>query len=990
MATGPVEQETQRLARRLAEASAGQRSRVYHTSWWNERLMDWSMTSPAFKTQLFRFVDAFPATDGPEDVVRHLREYFAEADTPESVSRALWLADHTPLGTTVAAQLADRNVRRMGRQFIAGTDAQEALDELSSLWRSGSASTVDLLGEKTLTAEEADRYASRAHELFDVLLAGSRSWPDTPVLEQDDLGALPRVNLSVKPTAVAPQFNPLTAEAGLAQAKERLRPLLKRAVDEGAFVYFDMEDYDTKDLTLRLLRELLDEPELGDLDAGVAIQAYLKDSHTDLVDLADWARSRRKPLGVRLVKGAYWDAETVVAKAAGWPVPVFEDKAATDANFERCTDLLHDHHGTLRAAFGSHNVRSLAHAVAGARDRGIPDDGYEIQMLYGMAEPIQAAVRQMGLRLRLYVPVGELVPGMAYLVRRLLENTANESFVRQRFVAGADVDELIAPPELTELPGPQEPRRVPPTDPRDVGDYEPEPNAEWRQASVREAFAEAVSTVGADLGVEVPAVIAGKPVSTGAQIESVDPGRPETVVARSARCGQEEADAALAAVRRAQPDWADTPARERAAVLFRTAEWMRARRNELAAWEVWEAGKPWREADADVCEAIDFAEYYGRQMLGLAAGGPVQSPPGEANTYSYLPKGVGVVITPWNFPLAIPTGMVTAALVTGNGVLFKPAEQTPAIAARLVEGLTAAGLPPGVLAFLPGYGEEVGAHLVRHPDVAFASFTGSKSVGLEINREAAVPRAGQRQVKQVVAEMGGKNVVVVDSDADLDEAVPGIVYSAFGYAGQKCSAASRVVAHEAVYDELVERLVGATEELIIGHAAEMPTQVGPVIEAEAYDRLRAAKSEADQHGALLLSRDDVPDDGWFVGPAIVGDVDPDSRLAREELFGPVLSLMRAADFDEALARANETEYALTAGVFSRSPANIRRAARKLRGGNVYINRGITGSVVGRQPFGGYGLSGVGFQAGGPDYLPQFLTSRVVTENTLRQGFAPLE
>lgn len=993
MADNPVERDTQRLARQLAELSAGQRSRVYHLSWWDERLLDWAMSSPTFKTQLFRFVDVFPATDGYRDVVRHLREYVELADAPRTVEAGVALADRLVPATAATAWLADRNVRRMGEQFIAGASPEEALGPLRRLWQTGTAFTVDLLGEKTVTSQEADRYAARVGRMLEVLLAGSRRWRANPTLERDDRGRLPRVNLSLKPTALAPQFAPLTCAAGMAQAKARLRPLLKRAADEGAFVYFDMEHYEVKDLTLRLFRELLDEPELGELQAGIAVQAYLKDSFRDLAELIGWARHRRRVIGVRLVKGAYWDTETVIAKAAGWPVPVFTSKAATDANFERCVDLLHDNHDTARAAFASHNLRSLAYAVAAGRHRGVPDHGYEIQMLYGMAEPIQAAVRRLGLRLRLYVPVGQLIPGMAYLVRRLLENTSNESFVRRRFVAGAELDELIVPPRVDRLPEADPPRRVPPTDPHEPSPYAPEPHAEWRRPEVRAAFGGAVSTVqgkllGSERGIDVPAVVAGEPVWTSARLASVDPARPDVTVATAASCGPDEAEAALTAARRAQPAWANTPPRERARVLFDTAAWMRARRDELAALEVFEAGKPWEDADADVCEAIDFCEYYGREMLRLAAGRTVQSPPGEANTYTYQPRGVGVVIAPWNFPLAIPTGMVTAALVTGNSVVFKPAEQTPAVAARLVEGLLDSGLPPEVLAFLPGVGEELGAWLVRHPGVAFVAFTGSKAVGLEINREAAVPRPGQRQVKQVIAEMGGKNALVVDADADLDEAVPAICSSAFGYAGQKCSAASRLVVLDAVYDQLVDRLVGATEQLAIGHPAEMGTEVGPVIDAEAHRRLTHVIADVDRHGTVLLTRDDLPGEGWFVGPTIVGDVDPDSRLACDELFGPVLSIMRAPDLEGAITLANDTDYALTAGVFSRSPVNIRRAAARLRGGNIYVNRGITGAVVGRQPFGGYGLSGVGSKAGGPDYLTQFLLPRVVTENTLRQGFAP--
>jgi RHH-type proline utilization regulon transcriptional repressor/proline dehydrogenase/delta 1-pyrroline-5-carboxylate dehydrogenase len=333
---------------------------------------------------------------------------------------------------------------------------------------------------------------------------------------------------------------------------------------------------------------------------------------------------------------------------------------------------------------------------------------------------------------------------------------------------------------------------------------------------------------------------------------------------------------------------------------------------------------------------------------------------------------------------------VSAALVAGNPVLFKPAEQTPAVAYRLVEAFEAAGIPPGVLSFLPGVGEEVGAHLVEHPDVSVITFTGSKAVGLRINETAAVARPGQRHVKRVVAEMGGKNALVVDADADLDQAVPAIATSAFAYAGQKCSAASRLVVLDAVHDELVERLVGHTRELPLGHPRRMAVKVGPLIDADAWKRVRSCVKHAPEEGTVLLARHDVPDTGYFVGPTIVADISARSPLATEEIFGPVLTVLRARDFDEAIGIANDTDYALTAGVFSRSPAHIARASAELRAGNVYVNRSITGAVVGHQPFGGYGLSGVGSKAGGPDYLLQFLDPRVVTENTLRQGFAPTD
>jgi RHH-type transcriptional regulator, proline utilization regulon repressor / proline dehydrogenase / delta 1-pyrroline-5-carboxylate dehydrogenase len=995
--TSDLDRDTVALARRIAEGGTGEGSKVFALSWWSERMMEWAMARPGFKTQLFRFVDVFPAMADDGDVARHIDEYFDGSDVPAALRAGIGLADHVPLGARVEANVARRNIERMARQFIVGATPREAVEGLHRLWTEGSAFTVDLLGEKTVVASEADRYARRVHELLNSLADATPSWPASPggVLEQDDLGPLPRVNVSIKPTALAPHLTPLTRERGLAEAKERLRPILRLARARNAFVYFDMEHYEVKALTLELFRGLLEEDEFADLEAGVVVQGYLRDSRDDLADLVAWSSRRPRPITVRLVKGAYWDAETVHARAEGWPVPVFENKAETDANYERCVRLLHDHHGSVRAAFASHNLRSLAYAVTYARHRAIPDDGYEIQMLYGMAEPMHAAIRSLGLRLRVYAPVGELVPGMAYLVRRLLENTSNESFVRHRFAEGRDLKSLLAAPRVAVLPRATDPVRRAPTAAADADGppepYAPEPIREWRRPSERASFSVAVErTAEKRLGGEVPAYIDGSWVQTSSTIPSVDPASPATLVAAGAACGADEAAAAVEVAQRAAVGWRRTPARQRAAVLFRAAEWVRARRDEIAALQCFEAGKPWDQADGDVCEAIDFFEYYGREILRLDGSSAelVQSPPGETNRLSYQGKGVAVVIAPWNFPLAIPTGMTAAALVAGNPVILKPAEQTPAVARYLVEALIAGGAPRGVIQFLPGDGEVVGAALVAHPDVAVIAFTGSKPVGLAINQQAAAVVDGQHHVKRVVAEMGGKNALIIDADADPDQAVPAAAYSAFGFAGQKCSAASRLIVLDAVYDQVVERLVGCTSELVVGHPRSSEVQVGPVIDTEAHARVMDWVQRAPSMGRVLLHRTDVPADGYFVGPTIVEVDDASAPIARDEIFGPVLTVLRAADLDEAIAIANDTDYALTAGIFSRSPAGIRRAAAELRAGNVYINRHITGAVVGRQPFGGFGMSGVGSKAGGPDYLHQFLDPRNITENTLRQGFAP--
>jgi RHH-type proline utilization regulon transcriptional repressor/proline dehydrogenase/delta 1-pyrroline-5-carboxylate dehydrogenase len=420
------------------------------------------------------------------------------------------------------------------------------------------------------------------------------------------------------------------------------------------------------------------------------------------------------------------------------------------------------------------------------------------------------------------------------------------------------------------------------------------------------------------------------------------------------------------------------------------ADVLRRRKFEIAAWEVLECGKQWRESDADVCEAIDFCEYYAAGAIALDEPQEVDVP-GEENRFLHVPRGVTAVIAPWNFPLAILTGMTTAALATGNTVVMKPAEQSSITAAKLMEVFQEVALPAGVANYLPGRGEVVGAGLVDHPDVSLVVFTGSRAVGLAINRRAAeVSAAGLPYVKRVIAEMGGKNAIIVDADADLDEAVIGVMKSAFGYQGQKCSACSRAIVLDSVYDAFLSRLVEAARSLKVGPAVDPATSVGPVIDRESVERIQRYIELGRKEARQVLGVDvgELAKKGNFIGPHIFADVKPTSRLAQEEIFGPVLAVIRAKDLTEAIAIANGTEYALTGGIFSRSPANLERAAREMQVGNLYLNRSITGALVGRQPFGGYKMSGIGSKAGGPDYLLQFVIPKTITENTLRRGFAP--
>ncbi len=508
-----------------------------------------------------------------------------------------------------------------------------------------------------------------------------------------------------------------------------------------------------------------------------------------------------------------------------------------------------------------------------------------------------------------------------------------------------------------------------------------EPILELRRAPARESLLAAMRELDARLPLEVPILVGGdRGAASG--FESTDPGAPERVVATAGRGTAEDATAAVEAATRGFREWSARSAAERAEVLRGAAARLRERRLELAALQVRECAKPWREADGDVCEAIDFLEYYALEALDLERGRDLVQAPGERNTMRYAPRGVAAVISPWNFPLAIPCGMTAAALAAGNAAVLKPAEQSPASAGVLVQALHDAGVPRDALALVPGYGD-AGAALVRDPRVHVIAFTGSSVVGLEILRASAETPDEQGHVKRVVSEMGGKNCVIVDSDADLDEVVPELVHSAFGYAGQKCSAAARLLVHEATADTLLERLAGAVRVLDVGQAEAFATEVPPVIDEDSQERVRRYAGLAGD--AVVATSEELPSEGWFCAPTLVADLPDDSPVVREEIFGPLLAVTRTRSVEHACEIVESLPFALTGGLFSRSPATVERVAARLPVGNLYVNRGITGAMVGRQPFGGNRRSGIGSKAGGPDYLLQFVEPRVLTENTMRHG-----
>ncbi|MEE2757778.1 MAG: proline dehydrogenase family protein [Myxococcota bacterium] len=965
---------------------------VFNKAWWSGQILEWAMKDPDFKTEMFRFVDVFPVLTSPEEVNRHIREYLLKPGikVPTVIKLALKSANLGKMAMRMATAQITKNLEGMAKNFIVGTDAASALPTLRELRKQTQAFTVDLLGEATVSEVEAAEYAARYAALIDGLAAECANWKESECLDYDDKGIIPRVNISIKVSAMYSQFDPLDFDRSVEAAAQRLLPLFQKAKAKGVFLNLDMEQHNCKDITLALFQRVLEDPSLdGFDDAGVVIQAYHRQAVSDLESLIGWARLTNKRITVRLVKGAYWDYETVKAAQEGWASPVWLNKGDSDVCFEKCAALMLKNHQYIRSAIGSHNVRSLAHSIATAEALGLAPNAYEIQCLYGMAEPIKAACIERGHRVRVYSPVGELIPGMAYLVRRLLENTSNESWLRQGFNDNLSVDQLLAKPTATD----HDPmlRKVPDgcTDVAEPGPLLNEPLRDFTKASARREFRDALNQVQDSIGGVLGPVISGETVETGSTLDSVDPANPSSSIATVHLAGIDEANQALERAKTAFPEWQKTAARTRALLLFKLADAMRQKRDQLSALMVLEVGKTWREADADTAEAIDFCEYYGREMLRLSKPRLMQNLPGELNHLAYRGRGVTVVIAPWNFPLAIYCGMVSAALVTGNTVIGKPAEQSMAIAAEFMKIALDVGIPPDVLHFLPGRGEVVGDYLVRHADVANVVFTGSRSVGLSIWEAAGQTHRGQAALKRVVCEMGGKNAIIVDSDADLDEAVLGVIHSAFSFGGQKCSACSRVIILSENYDAFVPRLVEATRSLQVGQPTDAGSALGPLIDRESQNRLDAAIDDAAQRGVpIIFQQESKPTEGFFVGPTIIGPVDPKDPLAQDEFFGPLIVLIKVDSFEDAVAVLNDTDYALTGGLFSRSPSRIETARRELRVGNLYINRTITGAVVGRQPFGGGQMSGGGTKAGGPDYLLHFLDPFTITENTLRRGFAP--
>ena len=946
---------------------------------WSQSLLDRMMSHEDFRVASLRFTDVAPSLRNDADFMEHLTAYYSQIGGLDKI-----LGGGVPVGRLlgkVIAPIVRKNIRGMASTFIAGETLKDGIKTFKDLHASGLACSIDLLGEAVISKKEAEAFTAAYHDALEKISAAAKNWPAATYPEVDRIGPIARANVSVKLTALYEHVSVAAHSHSVAILTERLSSLMAKAQECGAYIHIDTEQWEFVPITLEVFENvLMDERFRTYPHVGIVCQAYLRESGHFLDALIKLAERRGTPFAIRLVKGAYWDYEQAHAEQQGWPCPVFDQKEQTDINYEKLLRVLIAAFPKVRPLVGSHNARSIAVAISLQEAFGLNKADIEFQVLNGMAPNFRDCLRDMGYRVRQYCPVGEFIPGMSYLVRRLLENTANQSFVAQKAKGDLDPKALLKAPIAPQTSAKKE-----------VPTFSNQPLRDFSQETHRLEAKAALDTLKPKLPITVAPVIGGKQVAAKATYTHTCPFQHSQATTNVCYGTVKQADDAIIAAQKALQSWGRLGFEQRADILEKAADLMQQRWPELFAMQVFEAGKDWHSADADIAEATDFLRFYAQQARTLEQAFQPQNLWGEKNTLFYEPKGVAAVIAPWNFPLAISTGMVAANLVAGNPVVYKPAEQTSAIGLQMFEILRDAGVPAEALHYLPSDGAVVGAHLVSHPDVALITFTGSKAVGLKILEQAGKVEKGQNFVKKCIIEMGGKNATIVDADADLDEAVPSVVKAAFGFQGQKCSATSRVIVVGSAYETFTQRLAEMVQDLRVGAAYDPMHDANAVIDKEACAKINKYLKIGEKEGKLLAqapASQELLASGCFVPPTVFVDVKENSPIAEDEIFGPVLTVHKAQTIQEAVQMALRSDYRLTGAVFSRNPATIDYVQKAFKVGNLYINRGSTGAMVSRQPFGGGALSGTGTKAGGRDYLLQFVEPRIVTENTMRRGFAP--
>lgn len=987
-----------------------------------------------------RFADVLPQIEQNDaEVVRHFREYFPQTDArlPFYMNWAIRYAHSNGASLKLQAWVLRQGVHRMAERYIAGEDVKDARGPIYRMFKEGKGVIFDAMGEAITSEAEANAYQKTYRDFIADITADKKllrlarknnARPSTVPKFAEHYQTDAQMAIKLSGLVPSTQWNAADPEGTSAAVKARLRPILDDLIAaEKAGVRIrltiDPEEFEFRDLTNQILREvLMEDAYVGMENVGMAVQLYLLDSLGQIEDWATWSEARAaraaalgltnlghagQSIAIRPVKGAYWDQEYLRTQQHGYPRPTFTEKWLSDVNYELGLDLLFKHHKHLRASVASHNIRSLSYAITEARRLKIP---MEVQMLYGMAPETEAALVAMGIPVWMYTPIGKLLPSMAYLARRILENSSQSSFLLQRLL-GVDIKQLLKNPaeghDVSEWPPRSQLVQIAKTITDLNQEFTNEPLTDFSQETNRAAVREALDNLtnffkdnsAESSFISVPAVIDGADYSYSAEsFVARNPSNPLEILGTVANSREGEVPDAVQAARDHFADWRDQPAAvqnlgdvgdahakrivqvtARAELLLKAAQIMREERAQLTALIMKEAGKPLKEADADVAEAIDFLEYYARLGIKMVTENP---------DMLLDPKGVAAIIPPWNFPLAIAAGMTASALVMGNTVVLKPAEQTSLIGHRLVNILHRAGIAKGVVNYVPGDRET--GKLLRQQNIDLVAFTGSKKAGLEIYAEDAA-----KGVK-VIAEMGGKNALIVSRDAHPDEVIKTVLYGKFGYAGQKCSAIDRliIVGDEEHYWSILNRLVAAAKSLRVGDVADFGNFMGPVIDQAAYHRLimLIVNAVTERQGELLLSGLDHPaydpkGGNYFIGPTIFHVTNPRVALMQNENFGPILAAMRADTLEEAVKIAELSLFGLTGGFLGRSPEDIKWIIDHWEQvGNLYINRNQVGAAVGRNPFGGDKHSGIaGSKAGGEEYPWQFVNVKSAAEDRVQDA-----
>lgn len=925
--------------------------------YWQGKLIDWATKDLSFKIDLFRLVDVLPSLYDNNLLNKHIKEYLLkdERDLPLFLTTAL-KASGFSFAKNISSAIFKKNVLAMAERFILGESLKEAEAKILKIYSEGFSSTIDLLGEACLSEKEAENYFFLYKDLIEKLPKIINGMP----------------NISIKLTSLSSKLKPESLDYSVDLLQEKIFYLIDLAKKNNCFINFDTENFTYKNITYDLfIKTILHDSYKDWPHLGIVLQSYLKDSAKDFLRLLEAAKKRKTPFTVRLVKGAYYDYEVVRSDRFGYPCPVFAQKSQTDLCYEDLSRKLIDNAQHLKPAFASHNLRSLAHALVYAEEKNLKKQEIEIQMLYGMAEKERYALKEEGVSVRLYAPIGNLMVGMSYLVRRLLENTSQLSFVRLAQSPLENPAKLLQKPLLAQE-----------TKEELDNSFNNAPNIEFSYRENQEKIAAVIKQIKQNFPIIVNPVINGEEKKGGNYYINYCPSYQELIISKINFAKQNDADLAMESAYNSFSLMQNLSINKRCENLYNLANILEKEKLYFISLLVWELGKNFLEAESEVLEAIDFCNFYADMAKKHLFPKKILSKKGEENTLYLHPKGPAAIIAPWNFPLAILCGMSVGAYVAGNPVILKPAKQANGVGFSLFKAMLNAGFLKEAVHFLPGFGEDIGKYLVNHPKIKIICFTGSKDVGLAIMQKA--------YDKKVMAEMGGKNAIIVDEDADQDEAIRGILQSTYGFQGQKCSASSRLILINNPHQEkFLARLMEAAKSIKIGASDRLENFMGPVIDKEAFLRLKEQISLLEQdNGVEILYKSKELSGGLFI-PIIMAKInDQNHYLFQKELFGPILCIYIAQDLDDAIKAANNSQYALTFGFYSRSPQNIQKVTHNIEAGNIYINQKITGAIVARQPFGGFKMSGTSVKAGGEDYLYHFVHQVAVSENTSRQGVTP--